>query len=362
MKTKMLLLLGLILVLGLLLTGCAQGLAPASWPGITAPKDGSLAYVAAGASVYAVNLADGTQAWSFPEKPSAAKLFLAAPVLTSDGQLIVGGFDHGLYSLDPATGTINWEFKNALDRYIGSVLVANDMIYAPNADYKVYALDMMGNLKWTAAAKQSIWGAPVFDGNTLYVGSLDRRIYAFNGDDGTELWKTDVGGAVLSSPVTDQDNPLFVTTFSGELLALDKANGEIIWRLSFDDRIWSSPVMDGGYLYFGDNQGTIHAVEIATRTEIWNKSVGSPILGAPLVTTEAIIFGTEAGNLYAFARDGSKKIWEQGYSADKVTVNLYGSPVLAGEYILIAPQGGTSVLVALDQNGSEIWPFTPVKK
>jgi len=43
------------------------------------------------------------------------------------------------------------------------------MIYAPNADYNLYALDLKGQLQWTFEADQSIWGAPVSDGtNNLF--------------------------------------------------------------------------------------------------------------------------------------------------------------------------------------------------
>ncbi len=55
---------------------------------------------------------------------------------------------------------------------IGGVLVANNMIYAPNADYNLYALDLKGQLQWTFAADQSIWGAPVSDGTNVYFGTL----------------------------------------------------------------------------------------------------------------------------------------------------------------------------------------------
>ena len=65
-------------------------------------------------------------------------------MLTPDGQLIVGGFDKKLYSLNPQTGQSNWQFTDAHDRFFGGVLVVNNMIYAPNADYNLYALNLKG--------------------------------------------------------------------------------------------------------------------------------------------------------------------------------------------------------------------------
>ncbi len=157
MKTKYLVLIGLLLALAVVLSGCATGLTASGWPGMTA--DANNAYIAGGPYVYAVNLQTGAQVWRFPDKASANP-FDATPVLTSDGQLIVGGYDKKLYSLNPQTGQSTWQFTDARDRWIGGVLVVNNMIYAPNADYNLYALNLHGELQWTFA------GRPVHLGST----------------------------------------------------------------------------------------------------------------------------------------------------------------------------------------------------
>jgi eukaryotic-like serine/threonine-protein kinase len=362
MKNKMFPIIGILLLGGLLLSGCAQGLMPASWPGITTDGQTSpaVAYVAAGASLYAVDIADNSQKWSFPAKPNVSKPFYATPVLTGDNQLIVGGYDYKLYSLDPDDGSIRWEFNGAKDRYIGSVLVTADRIYAPNADYKLYALDLKGNLQWSFAAEQSFWSAPVADGNSLYIGSLDRKLYALDAETGDKRWEKDLGAAILCSPVTATDLPLFVATFGGKLVALDKSNGSILWEKGYEGRIWSSPVFLDGILYFGDEAGMFYAVNASDGDVVWEENLKSAILGSPLVTKAGIFFGTEAGDLYAYGLDG-KKMWDDSLNADKVTINLYGTPILAGDVILIAPVGGTDILIAYDQTGKDVWSFAPKK-
>jgi outer membrane protein assembly factor BamB len=318
-------------------------------------------FVAAGASVYAVNLADQTQVWSFPEKPNQAKPFFASPVLTADGQLIVGGYDYKLYSLDPENGSINWEYTGARDRYIGSVLVAGDMIYAPNADYKLYALNLEGDFQWSFKAEQSFWSAPVAEGNVLYVGSLDRKLYALDARTGEKIWEKDLGASILGSPVTGTDLPLFVAAFDGTVFALEKSDGSILWQKTFTGRIWSSPVYQDGTLYFGDDAGVLHVVKAEDGSELWSENVNSAILGSPLVTAQGIYFGTESGDLFAYGLDGNK-LWDDGLNADKITINLYGTPVLSGDVILIAPVGGTNILIAYDQTGKDVWSFTTEKK
>jgi eukaryotic-like serine/threonine-protein kinase len=362
MKNKLFPLFGLLLAGSLLLSGCAQGLMPASWPGIglddkAAP---SVAYVAAGASVYAVDLSDGSEIWNFPVKAQPTKPFFATPMLTSDGQLIVAGYDYGLYSLDPSDGSINWKFSGARDRYIGSVLVSGDMIYAPNADYKLYALNLEGELQWSFEAEQSFWSPPVADGKTLFIGSLDRKLYALDASSGEKVWQKDLGAAILCSPVTGTDLPLFVAAFDGSLLALDKSTGDILWQESYDGRLWSTPALQDGLLYFGDDLGVIRAVDASNGSLVWSDDIGSAILGSLLATPEGLYFGTEAGDLYAYGLDG-KKLWNDGLNVDSDAIKLYGTPVLAGANILLAPVVAVNFLIAYDQSGDDVWSFKPAK-
>ena len=64
MNKKYLVLIGLLLPLAVVLSGCAAGLTASAWPAMTA--DAKNAYLAGGPYVYAVNLQTGAQVWRFP--------------------------------------------------------------------------------------------------------------------------------------------------------------------------------------------------------------------------------------------------------------------------------------------------------
>ena len=146
-----------------------------------------------------MNNTTGTEIWRYPNgAPDPKKTFYAQPVLTPDGQLIVGGFDHILYSLDPNTGNVNWTFEGATDRYIGAALVTDQGIFAPNADGNLYALDFKKNLLWTFKSQEPLWAQPATDQSCecIYVSSMDHVLYSLNSSDGGILWKTEsLGGA-----------------------------------------------------------------------------------------------------------------------------------------------------------------------
>ena len=358
MNKKYLVLLGLLLPLAVILSGCAGGLTASSWPAMT--TDVKNAYLAGGPYVYAVNLQTGAQAWRFPASASAANPFYATPVLTSDGQLIVGGFDKKLYSLNPQTGLSNWQFTDAHDRYFGGALVANNMIYVPNADYNLYALDLKGQLQWTFPADQSIWGAPVSDGTNVYFGTLGRKMYAVNAKTGKQVWMQSLDGAVLGSPVLGSGNALFVGTYGGTLYALNNADGKTLWSKPASSWIWSGPVSDGTNLYVGDANGKLIAYPASGGNKLWEQDLNGAIVGSPCLCGGKIVVGTEAGTVY-FIDPAGKILQTISLSTN---MKVYTTPAAAGTLALVAPTGGTStdpVLLALDAAGVTKWSFIPPK-
>lgn len=354
MNKKLLFFILVLPVLAILLTGCAEGLTPASWAGITVA--GELAYAAAGPQVYAIDLKNGSEVWRFPEKGSPAKPYYAAPVLTSDDQLIVGGYDKVLYSLDPETGGVIWEFPNAQDRWIGSVLIFNDQIYAPNADHKLYILNLDGELQGEPfQADNSLWATPVTDGEKVYFSSLGSTVYALNAETGEAVWQKKIDGAILGGIVLDSDGVLYIGTFSGIMVALDSEDGGVIWQREFPGQIWSTPALSNGTLYFGTHNGTVYAINTQDGSDQWEFLADAPVLGTPLVLESKIVFGTENGALYFVDRQTVKD------NRELLVGKLYGNPVLAGELVLVAPVGGDQTLVAFDFDGKQDWDFIPGK-
>jgi eukaryotic-like serine/threonine-protein kinase len=352
MKTKYLILASGMLVLAVFLSGCASGLTASGWPGMTA--DTKNVYLAGGPYVYAVDMQTGAQVWRFPDKASTNP-FEAAPVLTPDGQLIVGGYDKKLYSLNPQTGQSTWQFTNARDRWIGGILVVNKMIFAPNADYRLYALNLSGQLQWTFEGDESIWGSPVSDGTNIYFGTLGRKVYAVNAQTGKQAWVQNVDGAVLGSPVIGPGNTLYVGSYGGKIYAINTVSGSAQIFTTASSWIWSGPALDGNVLYFGDGKGSLYAHPVGGTDQPWNKPLTGAIVGTPLVSGDNIIVGTEAGNVYFINRTG------QNPRPISISGKVYSSPVAAGNLILVAPTGGNAILVALDQTGVVKWSFIPPK-
>ncbi|MEZ4672888.1 MAG: PQQ-binding-like beta-propeller repeat protein [Caldilineaceae bacterium] len=151
--------------------------------------------------LFALN-ADGSLKWRFvppePEQDSTGRCCIwgtveASVAIGQDGTLYFGRGDNKLYALNPADGTLAWQFRTFPDgqpaaggQVISSpVLGADGTIYfgtVPQFDEGVQALFAVrpdGTEKWRYPVTGEIFGAPALghDG-TIYVGDRNRTIHA----------------------------------------------------------------------------------------------------------------------------------------------------------------------------------------
>ena len=355
MKNKYFVFLISILIAGFFLTSCGgAGFIPSGWPGLIADKE--TAYLATGPNIHAIDLKSGTEKWRYPEKVDPKHTYYTPPAYTWGGQLVIGSYGNKIMSFNPVSRSENWS-NMAGNRFIGGVLIKNNMIYAPNADSHLYAYDMGGNLLWQKKTNGPIWATPVSDGanKIIFVTSMDHRLYAFEAITGTPLWNKDLGNAITGTPAIGEDGILYVATFGSEMFAIDTTTQEIKWRVAIKGWGWAGPAVKGDILYFGDYSGNFYAMRTADGSILWNMQPDGPILSTPLVTENAVYFTTEAGTLYAVDHSGTI-LWNATNQC-----KIYSSPVLAEDLILVAPTECEFYLLAYNQNGAQQWSFKPSK-
>jgi outer membrane protein assembly factor BamB len=349
----------LLLALGALaLSACSGQPLVNNWPGLSA--DSERAYLASGSFVYAVDVNTGGALWKYPAEAGNERLFYAAPVLTEDGQLLVGsaGTNHALISLDPATGNEKWvePFTRAKGTWVASPLVLNGTIYAPNTDGFLYILDMNGKqVTDPLELGGTLWSSPATDGESLFVTSLDHNLHVIDPVSYSLKSPIDLGAALPSSPVVSEAG-VYVGSFAStvEFVASGGAHEPVA---SAGDWIWGTPVLDGDTLYYADLGGNIYSLDLTSASQNWNElKPNGPIVASPLVTDGQIYFVAEDGVLIALDRAG-KIVWEKETGG-----KIYTAPVLSsGGLILVAPYQAEFALAAYDAEGKQSWTFTPEK-
>ncbi len=359
MKTKRIFFILLTLLLATLaLSACTGGrrIVASGWAGVT--TDEETAYLAYNTHVYAIDLATGNERWRYPDEADPAITFYAPPALTDDGQLIVGGYDNTLYSLNPDNGQLNWTFEGAEGRYIGGPLVTEEGIFAGTTDHKVYAVNFEGQPIWDQPfpTEKEIWARPAADpeADRIYVASMDHHLYAVNPANGSKVWKTKgLDGSIVGTPALSEDQILYTGTIAKEVIALDAQNGGEIWRFGTEDWVWAGPAIQENRLYCGDLSGTFYAIDRESAELLWKVQPGEAIVSTPLVTEEAIYFTSEDGALVSVSPDGTIQ-WQQDFEG-----HTYTGPIAAEahELILVSTDQPDALLVAMNSNGTQKWTF-----
>ncbi len=357
MKTKKLTLFFLLIIGALFLSACTGNRATLvnTWPGLAA--DDTRAYLAKGAYVYAIDVATGTEVWRYPAEPDNDIVFYATPVLTSDGQLLIGseGTNHELVSINPETGKDNWAepFSSAKGKWVASPLAFNNFIYAPNTDGFLYVLDMNGKqIADPIEIGGALWSAPVTDGTYIYINSLDHNSHKLDPATLQLAEPVNLGGAAPASPAVSE-NGIYVGSFASNIQFID-ANGNSQILATASDWIWGTPALDSETLFYADLSGYIYSLDIASGNQNWNQlQPDGPVVANLLVVQDQIYVATEAGTFIALDRDG-KIVWEKEPGG-----KIYTTPVLSNDLILVAPYQAEFALVAYDVDGKQVWTFTP---
>ena len=372
MKKKIFTTLLIISSLLLIFTGCTRVGAASSWPGYSIFKE--TAYLSYGSRTFAVDLKNGGLLWKYPSGGDSSRQVYSAPA-TGGGFVVVGDYNGLLTALDQANGIKKWEFDGANNRYVGVALVSDGMVYAPNTDHYLYALDIDGNLKWKFKGIGPNWTKPLADENMVYLASMDHNFYAFNkefsqnelvnAEDGSRTlrtsakWSIDLGMAVVGDPVLD-NGVVYVATIEGRLFAIDVKNEKLLWSFSNNGdlgSVWSTPVVTDEAIFVADMDGNIHAVDMLDGSALWPSpfSAGGKVISGGAIYQEGVVFATDEG-----------KIFTINISKEPKTITNFENPIYStiyfiGEQIIFASASEASLLTAFDLNGFEIWTFLPTE-
>jgi polyvinyl alcohol dehydrogenase (cytochrome) len=119
---------------------------------------------------------------------------------------------------------------------------------------------------------------------------------------------------------------------SGQVFAHDPdRKGEVAWTVTLPEKIGASEILFGGAAddraaYFGLDNGTIAAIDIATGRKQWSAQATAPGrrggLTAALTVIPGVVFaGGRDGVLRAFDSAGGRPLWSYNMLQDVQTVN-----------------------------------------
>lgn len=191
---------------------------------------------------------NGLELWSF--KLDDGSSGQTAPLELADGSVVIAG-DRGLViMLDPDSGSILW--NSVLPAPIHSSPIAEGtLIYVSTTKGELYALSQVdGTVSWsTRLGNRGVHVASAgADGTDLYVGTSNGQFYALNATTGEIEWIFE-GPHAFTAPPLITARYVFIGSMGRKLYAFERSTNTLVWETELGGRIKSAMAARDGELF-----------------------------------------------------------------------------------------------------------------
>jgi outer membrane protein assembly factor BamB len=202
----------------------------------------------------------------------ADKVSYGTPCLFQQGglpdQLIFASSSHGLTSVNPLTGAVNWDCTNLFkSRVVSSPITSEGLIICSSGE-----------------------------------GGVGKRLVAVRPPAGTNaaeiVYEFKTGIPNIPTPLA-KDGRLYIPCENGTLRCVRTATGESLWEERLPEKFYSSPVWARGRIYLTSKTGEVFVIAAADKYELLAQNpLGEPSFATPAIARETLFFRTES-NLIA---------------------------------------------------------------
>jgi eukaryotic-like serine/threonine-protein kinase len=221
-------------------------------------------------------------------------------------------------------------------RFTTAVVLEENTIYGGSVDRKVYAVDLRnGDVIWSARLSGIVAGGVLIAGDTVFAATSrpEGRVSALRRKTGKHIWRRSVGS--VGAPLALIEDVLIAQTQRGEVQALNPASGEVRWRRRTGvARVAAMPAGAGGVivattdsllrLSIADGKVTHRTASPGTIVSAWVPFAGGLVAG----TTDSQVVSIDPATL--------TRRWTV-----RVDAPVLGSPAALGDTLFLASRMGT---------------------
>lgn len=305
-------------------------------------------------------------------KPQYAHPFntYASPTpVIEEGRVYVTFGSPGTACLDTATGQVLWERRDFVCNHFrgagSSPVLYQNLLILPfdGSDFQfIVALDKnTGKTVWRKERSidfqdlneegkpkdsgdwRKAFSTPLIaplDGRTLLLSVGSKALYAYQPEDGREIWRREERGAHSGSvrPILGHGLIYYCTGFpQGDLLALHPQgqgvlpDSNVVWRVKKDVPTKPSPVLAGDLLFMVSDAGYATCLEAKTGELIWRERLGGHFSAALLLAGDRVYAFDEEGKAYLWAVSREFKLVAQNELDD----GLMAAPAVSGNALIL---------------------------
>lgn len=297
-------------------------------------------------NLYAVDRDSGAQKWKFDAKSRV----VSSPAVTN-GVVYFTAYDGNFYAVDATSGQLKWKFQTGgerrfaathlhgsqpaaeimpdpFDTFLSSPLVSDDAVFFGSGDGNVYSLNAAsGAMNWKFKTGDVVHASPALADGTLFIGSWDSYFYALDAATGAVKWRFKTGEdpdthnqVGIQSSAAVADGTVYFGCRDSNFYAVDAATGEKKW--SFNNKgswVVGSPAVKGGKVYFATSDSAMfYSLDAKTGNPIFSlKFQGWPFFSSPAIAGNMLYIGSHLGKLIAIDLAAQKTAWTFETEASK---------------------------------------------
>jgi len=261
-----------------------------------------------------------TPIWTFPAAEAsdgARGQYVGSGTLTQN-LFLIGNGDGSVYALNVEDGSLAWSFETE-DRIWAEPLVKDNTVYVASLDDHLYALSLEdGSERWQLETRGALAATPKLVNGNIWIGDFGDRIYEVDPQTGDVIWTFDGGIDWFWATPTVTEELIYFSDVRGNVFAFDIDSHEVLWEQRVEDVIRGQSVLssDGSVLLVpGHERGLIYALDTETGEELpWGivperpgRLPGNLVADAERVYAAPIMIPTQ---VQAFDIENGKVVWQ----------------------------------------------------
>ena len=248
--------------------------------------------------------------WRFPrERDETLRAPYGQALLEGGNAYLVVNREEGrrqesaeLFAVDARDGRQAWADPARINAHVfGSPVLHGARVYLADEEGYLHSFELEDGRRARApfrVSSERFWSSPIVADGALYIGSMDKRLYAVDPDTLREAWHFEAGGAFASTPLF-RDGVIYIGAFDRKFYAIDTVTRQKKWEFEGNGWFWNDAVAtrDGSLVLVGSLGGFFYALNTADGELEWEVETESPIRAAPVIVGDRVYVTSENGSI-----------------------------------------------------------------